>query len=401
MKKTLLTLFMTVAFVASALANEVVFDFTNPQALTPSVTPSAEPSTGVDLDATPFTNGGVSFTLVKGEGEKDLAARIWTNSEKKNLAKELRAYKGTTITIEAADNITSVVFKGYKVKTMTATAGTFANGFWSGSAKKVVLNVTGTLNVETVTVVVGEGGGEVKPEPQPVETVYTTIADLKKNAVREETPMTFEFKELTVIAKAGNDIYVSDGKEATLFYASENTLNVGDKISGKIKGNLTSFFGLTEVKSVDYTGVTVVSKGNAVAPIVVTLEELAAEGAFAKLESQLVVVKGVKVGAETFENLNIDMIDGATKVTLRDNYKSAIDFKFDTTASYDITGVIGQFKNKVQINLLSTEGIQVSTGIEGVEAENGEQVIYDLSGRRVAKAVKGLYIINGKKVFVK
>ena len=41
------------------------------------------------------------------------------------------------------------------------------------------------------------------------------------------------------------------------------------------------------------------------------------------------------------------------------------------------------------------------TGIESVESENGAQVIYDLSGRRVAKAVKGLYIINGKKVYVK
>lgn len=40
---------------------------------------------------------------------------------------------------------------------------------------------------------------------------------------------------------------------------------------------------------------------------------------------------------------------------------------------------------------------------ETVVAEPGQQkqVIYDLSGRRVQKAVKGLYIINGKKVYVK
>ncbi len=42
-----------------------------------------------------------------------------------------------------------------------------------------------------------------------------------------------------------------------------------------------------------------------------------------------------------------------------------------------------------------------TTGIEGIEAENGTQVIFDLSGRRVQKAQKGLYIINGKKVLVK
>lgn len=43
-----------------------------------------------------------------------------------------------------------------------------------------------------------------------------------------------------------------------------------------------------------------------------------------------------------------------------------------------------------------------ATGIEEVEAvAPKEVVIYDLAGRRVQKAVKGLYIINGKKVIVK
>lgn len=42
------------------------------------------------------------------------------------------------------------------------------------------------------------------------------------------------------------------------------------------------------------------------------------------------------------------------------------------------------------------------TGIEGVTKNNGEKAeIYDLSGRRVAKAQKGIYIINGKKVIIK
>ena len=41
-----------------------------------------------------------------------------------------------------------------------------------------------------------------------------------------------------------------------------------------------------------------------------------------------------------------------------------------------------------------------STGINGVNIDE-DAVIYDLSGRRVLKAVKGFYIINGKKVLVK
>ncbi|MBR0037601.1 MAG: hypothetical protein IJP70_08165 [Bacteroidales bacterium] len=41
------------------------------------------------------------------------------------------------------------------------------------------------------------------------------------------------------------------------------------------------------------------------------------------------------------------------------------------------------------------------TGIEAVEAETSANGIYNLAGQRVAKAQKGLYIVNGKKVIVK
>lgn len=41
------------------------------------------------------------------------------------------------------------------------------------------------------------------------------------------------------------------------------------------------------------------------------------------------------------------------------------------------------------------------TAIEGVEAENKTDVIYNLSGQRVQKAQRGLYIVNGKKLMVK
>ncbi len=44
-------------------------------------------------------------------------------------------------------------------------------------------------------------------------------------------------------------------------------------------------------------------------------------------------------------------------------------------------------------------GDDTETAIEGIEAENtADAVVYDLAGRRVQKAQKGLYIVNGKKV---
>ena len=43
-----------------------------------------------------------------------------------------------------------------------------------------------------------------------------------------------------------------------------------------------------------------------------------------------------------------------------------------------------------------------ATGIRAIEsAENGDRQIYTLSGQRVTKPGKGLYIVNGKKVIIK
>ena len=42
-----------------------------------------------------------------------------------------------------------------------------------------------------------------------------------------------------------------------------------------------------------------------------------------------------------------------------------------------------------------------TTDINNISATTDKQEIYDLSGRRVMKANKGLYLINGKKCFIK
>ena len=42
------------------------------------------------------------------------------------------------------------------------------------------------------------------------------------------------------------------------------------------------------------------------------------------------------------------------------------------------------------------------TSIENIAVENNETVIYDITGRRVNEITNaGIYIVNGKKVFVK
>ncbi len=85
----------------------------------------------------------------------------------------------------------------------------------------------------------------------------------------------------------------------------------------------------------------------------------------------------------------------------------------DTTAFYlvdsdDITcGSYHCYLNGTAVtsgvkSITFTFGDDVATRIDAVESADAEsEAIYDLSGRRVAKAQKGIYIVNGKKMVIK
>ena len=125
-----------------------VFDFTNPEGLTPAITPAATASTGVELNGVVFTNGNVSISTEQGKAS--YPARLWTTTK---MTTEFRAYNMSTITISVSEGtMSSIVFEGGKVSAMTADTGSFSTGTWSGNAQSVTFSVTGTLNIQKITV---------------------------------------------------------------------------------------------------------------------------------------------------------------------------------------------------------------------------------------------------------
>ena len=82
--------------------------------------------------------------------------------------------------------------------------------------------------------------------------------------------------------------------------------------------------------------------------------------------------------------------------------------KFAEVYSYDAQPGAGKAYLRTSKNQASarTRGLSIeindgTTGINAVENEQGENVIYNLRGQRVENPTKGLYIINGKKVLIK
>ena len=131
-----------------------VFDFTNPEALTPAYNRAEVPAgstSGVGTDITDgetFTNGNLSIKFENGTATTN--TRFWT---KTGGDVEIRAYNGSTITVSVSEGtMSSIVFTGNKVSTMNADSGTFSEGTWSGDASSVTFSVTKTLNIQTITV---------------------------------------------------------------------------------------------------------------------------------------------------------------------------------------------------------------------------------------------------------
>lgn len=130
-----------------------VFDFTNPEALTPSVErgvveAGATQGVGIEFDEITFTNGNATVKITQADASTPV--RIWT---KTGGDVELRTYKNSIITISVSEGtMTSIVFDGYKVKTMEADKGSLSDGSWSGNESSVTFTVTGTLNINTITI---------------------------------------------------------------------------------------------------------------------------------------------------------------------------------------------------------------------------------------------------------
>ncbi len=99
---------------------------------------------------------------------------------------------------------------------------------------------------------------------------------------------------------------------------------------------------------------------------------------------------------------NGDFSTEGTEYVLQDHDDEGLAFYPITSESENVTldAYHCYLNTGTQVIALRLPGM--STGIEAVESDViANDAIYDLSGRRVSKAVKGVYIMNGRKVLVK
>ena len=104
---------------------------------------------------------------------------------------------------------------------------------------------------------------------------------------------------------------------------------------------------------------------------------------------------------------------GMTQISMLGN-NSKGEVTYGENEAYKGTDKGGHIKcsaNKIYMALSNANGAALfgmrfvggeATGIDNVNGENGEDIIYDLQGRRLVEITQpGIYIVNGKQVFVK
>lgn len=264
-------------------------------------------------------------------------------------------------------NVIPAPFVCIKEITYTATtqdyAKALANSKWT--------NATASVDSKTVTIVPGDG---TKP-------ITATIGGTTGATSIVVSYVTVDHAEIALGAQDGEDYYATfSNKNAVEFVdATVYTVNV---IGTALK--------LNEVTSKQVpanTGVLVKSSTNTVSvKTIKTASDISSVNLLKPASEEM-------TGTYTFYKLAYD--DYAAKTGLGFYLGADDGGKFTVKAGTAYLAV----PNAVSVKGFLLDG--TPTAIEGVEAENNTDVIYNLSGQRVQKAQRGLYIVNGKKLMVK
>lgn len=254
----------------------------------------------------------------------------------------------------------------------------------------------GAVLIDDAVLTTEDGGladeGE-EPEP-PVVHEVTGIAAIKAAGAGDYV---LNLEDAVVTYVNGSNAYIEDATGGMLVYKSNHGLVAGQKISGAVKTTLVLFSNLNELTAFDASAATI-TDGAEIPVTTVTVAELNEN--FAKYESMRVKVVGVTASA--LESRKATLTQGESTIAFYQK-DTKVEFTFAEGDKVDVVGYPGLFMEDKQFNVWDVADVTPSTetGIAGATVANGAVKAYTLDGRVATKLVKGVYIVNGKKVIVK
>ena len=398
---------------------------------------------------------GFTVTVSAADEGNSNANRIWSG------APRLRMYSGT-FTV-SGKGIKRIDFTGHNSNfNLSTNTGTLNGKVWTGEADEVVFNVSRNTQINKI-VINGEGSNDTPSEdktnygtadaPITVAAALKILSSLDANVNTEESYVKGKISKIDEINLSNGNatFYISDDGSTTtqleVFrakylekknFTAENQIAVGDEviISGKMVNYKSSNAATEDPVTPEFTSgcfiyslngntkdSSPVNQGSGSGTLADPYDCIAANYQCLLLESgavseEVVYIKGkivsvkylydVEHGTGTFYISN----DGTTANQFQvysAYYLANKPYQEGQTniAVGDDVIICGKITNyngtpetsSKKAYLYSLNG--TTAGIEALNVGEAQGAVYNLAGQRVEKAVKGLYIKNGKKFIVK
>ena len=277
----------------------------------------------------------------------------------------------------------------------TALDGTDLSGLTDGATATVtgiVVLLNGTPAIG-VTEIEYEGGGSQ-------ETITAAnIAAFK--ALEDGTVAELTLTDAVVTFVNGKDMYVTDATGSIDFYNCNLSYTAGQKLNGKIKVKYTVYKSTPEAIEPSENNLTATDGEATPQEVAVSSVDISKVCDYVKISGKVKVLEETS-GDKTFTNYYI-ADESDNKVMIYRKWKSLDGTDVTTLNDGDeatITGIVVPFNDTVEIAVTAMES--TSSSIENINAEIANDApIFNIAGQRVEKAVKGIYIQNGKKFIVK
>ena len=277
----------------------------------------------------------------------------------------------------------------------TALDGTDLSGLTDGATATVtgiVVLLNGTPAIGVTGIEYEGGGGQ--------ETITAAnIAAFK--ALEDGTVAELTLTDAVVTFVNGKDMYVTDATGSIDFYNCNLSYTAGQKLNGKIKVKYTVYKSTPEAIEPSENNLTATDGEATPQEVAVSSVDISKVCDYVKISGKVKVLEETS-GDKTFTNYYI-ADESDNKVMIYRKWKSLDGTDVTTLNDGDeatITGIVVPFNDTVEIAVTAMES--TSSGIENINAEIANDApIFNIAGQRVEKAVKGIYIQNGKKFIVK
>lgn len=379
----------------------------------------------IDNKTATWTAAGDGLTLTSGTYTLTASKATGKTVPAHHKDGDIRVYaKGILTVTTTGANMKSIVFNiaktGIYVQAdMSASTGTVTvdttamTVTWTGDANNVVLTVgdkatygrqsTKNGQFRFIKAEITANGTSSSGETGGTQTATEmTIASL--NALTaDQANVRLKFTNAKVLGshttkKGAKSIYVREGDKAIILFNTGLELNDNAVLNGYVDVDFKVYNGMPEVvknAQTSASNLTVTESTEEAMPVETTIAELNAKNHLA----DLVVLKGVTIESErSGKYTNYYAVSGSDRIQLF----GGVDMKdYVNGKKYDVVAIFNQIFKGTTPEIAPTKVTEATaTGISTIQ-EAQKVVVYDLQGRRVQKAEKGLFIINGKKVLVK